>query len=80
MTEPYLYNKVDSTRERAKIVRKCPKCGNKMGFGFEHGTDPESTETDFWWCPKCGHEQKLEDLSKDRYLSSARKLKDGEKG
>ena len=38
---------------------KCPKCGSEMGFGFEHGTPAESTETDFWWCPNCGYEEKV---------------------
>jgi DNA-directed RNA polymerase subunit M/transcription elongation factor TFIIS len=40
-------------------MMKCPKCGSEMGFGFEHGTPAESTETDFWWCPRCGYEEKV---------------------
>ena len=47
-------------RSRCPESKKlCPKCESEMGFGFEHGTPAESTETDFWWCPRCGHEEKV---------------------
>ena len=62
MTEPYLYNKVDSTRERAKIVRKCPKCGSEMAFGIKRSErKPRKILYEFMWCTNkwCGHEEKV---------------------
>ena len=39
--------------------RTCPECGSKMGYGFEREGHREVPDSDFYWCPKCGYEEKV---------------------
>jgi hypothetical protein len=37
----------------------CPKCGSKIGYGFERDGQREVLDSDFHWCPECGYEAKV---------------------